>query len=112
MYGVILRSGTKHPAIYRLGGANDWCVLAQYALAIPVAITLHRRNRATAPELSFAITALGVSSMSAIVLLQALLLAGVVEFEEQVAFVGIAMDTSHWRRQGGRSQDASCRSAG
>ena len=91
MYAVLFRSGKDEPLVYRIGGANDLCVLAQYALAVPVAIALHRRNRLTDPQLSLAVTVLGVSAMIAIAALQAMLLAGVLEFEEQVIFVAIAM---------------------
>jgi hypothetical protein len=91
MYAVLLRSGARDPLVYRLGGANDALVLAQYALAVPVAVALHRHSRDNPPRLSFSVTALGVSAMVAIVVLQALLLAGVLEFEDQVAFVVIAM---------------------
>jgi hypothetical protein len=91
MYGAIILRGPRHPAVTRLGIPNDACVLAQYALAIPVAVTLHDRNRATAPRASLAVTGLGVSAMTAIVVLQAMLLAEILEFEDQVIWVGIAM---------------------
>jgi hypothetical protein len=90
MYGVILRYGPRHPAIERFGIPNDYCVLAQYALAVPIAVALHRLNRATSPRLSLVATTLGVGGMSAIVVLQAMLVAGVLPFEEQVVYVGIA----------------------
>jgi hypothetical protein len=90
MYGVIFHYGPRHRAIERLGIPNDYCVLVQYALALPIAVAMHRLNRATFPRLSIAATALGVSAMSAIVVLQAMLVAGVLPFEEQVILVGIA----------------------
>lgn len=91
MYGVLLRSGPDDPAVYRLGGANDVCVLAQYVLAIPIAVALHRHNRATAPRLSLTVTTLGIGAMTSIAVLQAMLISGVIPFEEQVVYVAIAM---------------------
>jgi hypothetical protein len=72
----------QNPLIYRLAGANDVLVLVQYALALPVAVALHQHNRTTGPRLSGAATAVGLSSMTAIVVLQAALLADVLEFED------------------------------
>ena len=91
MYAVLLRSGPKHPLVDRLGGANDAMVLAQYALALPLAVALHQRNRSTHPRLSGVATAVGLSGMTAIVVLQALLLADVLDFEDQVVYVAIAI---------------------
>jgi len=91
MYAVLFRSGPKNPLVARLGGANDAMVLAQYALALPLTVALHQRNRSTDPRLSGAATAVGLSAMTAIVVLQALLLADVLEFEDQVAYVAIAI---------------------
>jgi hypothetical protein len=90
MYAVVFRSGPNHPRVARLGGANDAMVLAQYALALPLAVVLHQRNRSTDPRFSGAATAVGMSAMTAIVVLQALLLADVLEFEDQIAYVAIA----------------------
>ena len=91
MYAAIFRFGPHHPAIGRFGIPNDVCVLAQYALAVPIAVGLHRHNRATAPRLSLTVTTVGIGAMTSIVVLQALLIAGVIPFEEQVVYVGIAM---------------------
>jgi hypothetical protein len=91
MYAVIFRYGPRHPAIERFGIPNDVCVLVQYALAVPIAVVLHRHNRAAAPRLSLTVTTLGISAMTSIVVLQALLIAGVIPFEEQVVYIGIAM---------------------
>jgi hypothetical protein len=91
MYAVIFRYGPRHPAIEWFGIPNDVCVLVQYALAIPIAVALHRHNRATAPLVSLTVTTLGMGAMISIVVLQALLIAGVVPFEEEVVYVGIAM---------------------
>jgi hypothetical protein len=63
MYGVFFRSGPKDPLVERLGGASDAMVLAQYALALPLAVALHQRNRSTNPRLSGAATTVGVSAM-------------------------------------------------
>ena len=91
MYAVIFRWGPKDPRVYRLGRPNDVLVLVQYALALPLAVALHQHNRTTAPRLSGAATAVGLSSMTVIVVLQAALLADVLEFEDQGAYVGVAM---------------------
>jgi hypothetical protein len=91
MYAVIFRYGPRHPAIERFGTPNDVCVLVQYALAVPIAVALHRHNRATAPRLSLTVTTLGIGAMTSIVVLQAMLIAGVIPFEEQVVYIGIAM---------------------
>jgi hypothetical protein len=91
MYAVILRYGPQHPAIERFGIPNDVCVLAQYALAVPIAVGLHRHNRARAPLLSLTVTTLGIGAMTSIVVLQAMLIAGVIPFEEQVVYISIAM---------------------
>jgi hypothetical protein len=91
MYAVIFRYGPRHPAIERFGIPNDVCVLVQYALAVPIAVALHRHNRATAPLLSLTVTTLGIGAMTSIVVLQSLLIAGVIPFEEEVVYVGIAM---------------------
>jgi len=91
MYAVLARSGPNHPLVRRLGAANDAMVLAQYALALPLALALHEHNRSTDPRRSGAATAVGASAMISIVALQALLLAEVLEFEEQVLYVAVAI---------------------
>ena len=68
-----------------LGSANDLVIVVQFLTFIPVALTLRRW---LPPTRSIPIaTAAAVGAMIAVVILQLLLVAGVLEFDVQVGFV-------------------------
>jgi hypothetical protein len=74
-----------------LGWINDVCVLVSYLLCAPSVVALWVLLRPGAPTMSALITILGLASITAIVVLQALLVAGVLTFEEQVGLVSIGL---------------------
>ena len=67
------------------GTINDITVIVQYALALPIVITLHR---ILGPPL--AATLAGIGGMLAVIVLQILLVADVLSFGEQVGMVIVA----------------------
>jgi hypothetical protein len=73
------------------GRLNDICVMFQFLLALPIPLALHRFYRVRAPALSKLALLIGLVGMMAVVVLQFLLIAGVLSFEEQVGPVMFAM---------------------
>ncbi len=76
------------------GWINDVLVLVSYLLAAPGVIAVHTVLRRRSPRLSVFVAALGLAAIAGIVVLQALLILGVLTFEEQIgpasiAFVGL-----------------------
>lgn len=68
-----------------LGTANDWVIIVQFLTMIPVALALRQWLPLTR-SLRVA-TAIGVGAMLAIAVLQALLIAGALDFDMQVLLV-------------------------
>ncbi len=73
-----------------LGAINDSLVLVSYALIVPAIVVLRDRVRAVAPLAVDLATVAGLAAVAAIVVLQALLIRGVLTFEEQIGMVTIA----------------------
>ena len=65
--------------------------MIQYALAIPIALTLHRLLRPVGPGLSSTALIVGMVGLVAVVALQIMLLTRVLSFEQQVVPVSIAI---------------------
>ena len=82
--------GATAPA-QALGWINDVCVLGSYLLCAPSVIALWVLLRPSAPTVSSLAALLGLGSIAAIVVLQALLVAGVMTFEDQVGLVSIGL---------------------
>jgi hypothetical protein len=82
--------GATAPA-QALGWINDVCVLVSYLLCAPSVIALWVSVRQRAPRASALVAVLGLASITAIVGLQAMLVAGVLTFEEQVGLVSIGL---------------------
>ena len=90
VFGVVFFVGmlaVKGP----FGRLNDIFVMIQYLMALPIPLTLHRLLRTRAPVLSKVALLSGMVGMMAVVVLQFLLIAGVLSFEEQVGPVMFAM---------------------
>jgi hypothetical protein len=87
MYAVLFAYGEQHPAFSPFGIASDIAVLVQYALALPIPVALHQLLGDRAPRLSLAGMLIGLAAMTAIVVLQLLLLAGVLPFEMQIGLI-------------------------
>jgi len=73
------------------GRINDVLVMLAYLLAGPSALALHKLLRLRAPLLSLIAAVIGIGAIIAIVVLQALLIAGALTFEQQVGPVSIAL---------------------
>ncbi len=71
-----------------LGTANDIAVVVQFATAVPVTLALRHRLPGTRPVR--VATAAAVVGMAAVVVLQLLLIAGVLDFDLQVLLVSAA----------------------
>jgi hypothetical protein len=71
-----------------LGPANDVVVIVQFAAFVPVVLALASRLPPTRSVR--AATAAGVVAMIAVMVLQAVLVAGVMDFDTQVIFVSVA----------------------
>jgi hypothetical protein len=82
--------GATAPA-QALGWINDVCVLGSYLLCAPSVIALWVLLRPSAPTTSTLAAVLGLGSIAAIVVLQALLVIGVMTFEEQVGLVSLGL---------------------
>jgi len=73
------------------GRINDVLIMIAYLLAIPSVFALHELLRPRWPTLSRVLLVVGIGAIIAIVILQALLVAGVLTFEEEVGPVLIAL---------------------
>jgi hypothetical protein len=82
--------GATAPA-QALGWINDVCVLVSYLLCAPSVLALWLLLRRAAPAASALVALLGLASVAVIVVLQALLVARVLTFEEQVGLVSIGL---------------------
>jgi hypothetical protein len=71
------------------GAINDTLVLISYLLVAPTVVLLHELLRTRWPGWSTAVTACGLAGIAGIVLLQGLLVAGVVTFEQEIGPVMI-----------------------
>lgn len=74
-----------------LGRINDLAVLVSYLLCTPSVLAVHHLLRPSAPVAASLTTILGLGSIAAIVVLQALLVVGAMTFEEQVGLVSVAL---------------------
>lgn len=77
-------------AAHVFGPINDALTPVAYALAIPSVLAFYSILRPHAPILAAALTGLGIVAMIAIIVLQALLVSGVLTFEQQIGPVSIA----------------------
>lgn len=73
------------------GHLNDICVLLQYLVALPLPLVLHERFKDRSPRLSRFAMICGLTGLVATVVLQYLLVAGLLTFEQQVGAVTFAM---------------------
>jgi hypothetical protein len=73
------------------GTLNDVAVVVQYVLALPLILALHKLLHRSAPTASAIALWLGLGGILAIVVLQALLIAGVLSFAQQVGPVSAAL---------------------
>ena len=87
IFGIVFLVAFFATFIGPLGTLNDIAVVIQYGLMIPIAFALHEMLRPQRPTLSLATLLLGVAGMIAVIVLQALLVAGVLSFEQQVGMV-------------------------
>jgi hypothetical protein len=82
-------AGARAPGM-ALGWVNDVLGLLSCLLALPAVIAVHRLLKPAAPVASLALAVLGMLAFSAIVVLQLLLVANVLTFDQQVGPVSIA----------------------
>ena len=73
------------------GRINDALIMIAYLLAVPSAFALNELLRPRWPTLSRVLLVIGIGAISAIVILQALLVAEVLTFEEQIGPVSVAL---------------------
>lgn len=73
----------------RLGWINDVLVLVAYGLAIPSVLAVRTWLLPSAPRLANVTAAIGVASCAAAVVAQALLVTGVVTFDQQIGAASI-----------------------
>lgn len=78
-------------AFFTLGGLfgplNDIAVIVQYILMLPIALTLRQLLRPYGPGLSLIGMLLGIVGMLAVIILQILLVAGALPFNQQIVMV-------------------------
>ncbi len=73
------------------GPLNDVCVLAQYALALPLVLALHRLLTRQSPRLGLVAVIVGVAGIVGVVVFQSLLLAGLMSFRAQVPYASASI---------------------
>ena len=73
------------------GTLNDGFIVVQYVLALPVVLALHHLLRQPGQKISTVALVLGIAGILAIVILQILLLADVLTFDQQVGPVSAAL---------------------
>jgi hypothetical protein len=91
-----------------LGTINDALVVVQYVLLLPAVVALQAVLRDGSPRSRLVVAALGVVGIAGVAVLQGLLVAGVVTFEQEIGPAGIAyIPLAAWfiatGRQAGRS---------
>lgn len=74
-----------------LGRINDTLIMIAYLLAIPSVLAMYELLRPRWPTLSRVLSVIGVGAIIAIVILQSLLVAEVLTFEEQIGPVSVAL---------------------
>ena len=72
------------------GPLNDIAVIVQYTLMLPIAIKVYKLVRPYGPVLSQIATLIGIAGMLAVIVLQTLLVAGVLPFNQQIVMVSAA----------------------
>jgi hypothetical protein len=70
-----------------LGTANDVAVIIQYVLMLPIAVGLHLTLGPSRPAASRAAVAVGLFGMAVVIVLQTLLVADVITFEQYIGIV-------------------------
>jgi SAM-dependent methyltransferase len=73
----------------RYGAINDVLVIAQYALMVPAIVAIRRLSRDRWPGLSTGIAVSGLALVVAVAILQGLLVAGVLTFDQQIGPMSI-----------------------
>ena len=92
-YATYLTIGDR----FGLGALNDAAVVAQYVLMIPIAVVLFQVLRPNGPILSLIGLALGIAGMSAVIVLQILLLLSLIPFQQtNLASNSSALNPSDW----------------
>lgn len=71
------------------GPLNDLCIIVQYVLALPIAFAFHQMLKQSAPQLSRIALLIYFIGVTGIVVFQALLLTGVMTFNQQVLYASI-----------------------
>jgi len=89
---VLLYLGLLIPAraLAAFGPLNDLCVLAQFALALPVVVALDRHLSAS-PSRRVVLLAIGLIGCAGAVVFQGLLLLGIMSFRQQVGYTSAAV---------------------
>jgi hypothetical protein len=93
VFAVLLYIGLLTPAkaLVAFGPLNDVCILAQYALALPIAFAVHRLLRPHSQRLSAVAATIGIAGMIGVIVFQALLLAGLMGFRQQVVYASASI---------------------
>jgi hypothetical protein len=86
---IAFGAGAQAPGM-TFGWVNDVLGLATCVLALPAVVGLHQLLGPTSPRLSRALVALGLVAFCSVVVLQLLLIAGVLTFEQQIGPVSVA----------------------
>jgi hypothetical protein len=73
----------------RLGWINDVLVLVSYALLLPSVVAARARLLPFSPRLANVTTGIGLAGLAAVALAQAMLVTGLVTFEQQIGFVSL-----------------------
>ena len=87
IFGIVFLVAFFMTFIGPLGTLNDIAVVIQYGLLLPISFALHQVLRPHWPNLSLAALLLGVAGMIAVIVLQALLVVGLLPFEQQIGMV-------------------------
>ena len=87
IFGILFLVAFFTTFIGPLGTLNDIAVVIQYGLMLPIAVALHQALRPHGPTLSLVALLLGVAGMIAVIVLQVLLVANVLPFDQQIGMV-------------------------
>lgn len=88
MYAGFITSAKR---LLIFGPFNDVCVLLQYALALPLVLAFHRLPVRVSPGLRIVALIVGLSGMLGAIVFQALLLAGLMSFQEQFVYATVSV---------------------
>lgn len=82
---------TGSEGLLRFGPLNDFCIIVQYLLALPIVVAFHRILSPQSPRIAILASLIASVGIVGVVIFQYLLIAGAMTFEEQVGYASASL---------------------